>query len=80
MAETIQERLVDVLRSVFGDDELDVTDHTTAADVPEWDSLANINLLFALEEEFGVRFRDDEFSAMRNVGELRSFLERQPAR
>jgi acyl carrier protein len=75
VAEAVEERLVEVMRTVFGDDDIEVTDDTTAADIPEWDSLANINLLFALEEEFGLRFRDDDFASFTKVGDLRQYLE-----
>lgn len=77
MAATIEDRLVGVFRAVFGDDDLEIADATSAADIPEWDSLANINLLFALEQEFGLRFRDDEFASFENVGDLRAFLEQK---
>jgi len=79
MEAPLPEQLTDVFRAVFGDDDLVVTDETTSADVPDWDSLANINLLFALEEAFGVRFPDEVFSNFENVGELRLYLEAQLA-
>jgi acyl carrier protein len=75
MAATLAEQLTDVFRDVFGDDDLVVTDETTSNDVPGWDSLANINLLFALEESFAVHFPDEVFSDFRNVGDLRRYLE-----
>jgi acyl carrier protein len=75
VAATIEERLVGVFRAVFGDDDIEISDATSASDIPEWDSLANINLLFALEQEFGLRFRDDEYASFTRVGELRAFLE-----
>jgi acyl carrier protein len=43
---------------------------TTAADVPGWDSLANIQIVLGVEKAFGVRFRTGEIATMRNVGEL----------
>ena len=72
---TTQERLQEVFRTVFGDDDLVVTDETSSDDVEDWDSLANINLLFALEQEFTVRFRDDDFAGFANVGDLRRYLD-----
>lgn len=72
---TTMERLTEVFRTVFGDDELEVEDGLTADQVEDWDSLANVNLMFAVEEEFGVRFRDHEFGEFTDVGGLRRYLE-----
>lgn len=34
------------------------------AEVPEWDSLKHMELVFVLEDEFGVRFDEAEFAAL----------------
>lgn len=70
----VRERLTDVFRTVFGDMALTVTPATTAEDIPAWDSLAHINLMFAIEEEFSVRFAGNELAEMANVGELEAYL------
>jgi acyl carrier protein len=69
------DRLLELFRTVLGDDELVLHDHTTAEDVPDWDSLAHVNLMFSIEEQFGVQFRDNEFAELRSIGELRRYLE-----
>ena len=77
---TLHERLVDVFRLVFNDNALVLTDETTAADVPGWDSLEHINLMFALEEEFGVQFVGNEFAELENIGALKRMLEERSRR
>ncbi|MEW5929174.1 MAG: acyl carrier protein [Gemmatimonadota bacterium] len=74
---TVMERLEEVFRTVFDDDALVLTDDVTAADVPGWDSVAHVNLMFSIEQEFGVQFAGNQFSEFRDVGELRRFLERR---
>lgn len=74
---TVQERLEEVFRMVFDDDSLVLGDEVTSADVPGWDSLAHVNLMFSIEQEFGVQFAGNQFSEFENVGELRRFLERR---
>lgn len=71
---SVHDRMVTVFREVLGDDELVLTDETTALDVPGWDSLAHITIMFSLESEFGVEFSDDQLTAFHDVGELRRFL------
>ena len=72
---TVHERLEEVFRMVFNDDDLVLTDSTTAAEVPGWDSLAHVNLMFAIEQEFGLQFPGNQFSEFENVGELERYLE-----
>ena len=66
----IYDRLNEVFRDVFDDDEITVNEDTTADDIEEWDSLEHINLISAVEDEFGIRFKMGEVSSMKNVGEM----------
>ena len=66
----IFERLDRVFQDVFDDDTIHVTPKTTADDIEDWDSLEHINLMAAVESEFGIRLSMGEVSTMKNVGEL----------
>ena len=44
----IYERLNEVFRNVFDDDEIEVEAGTTADDIEDWDSLEHINLISAV--------------------------------
>lgn len=61
-------RVNQVFRDVFDDESITVTDVTTADDIEDWDSLEHINLILALEEEFGMKFSMGEVTGMENVG------------
>ena len=71
----VHDPLQRLFRDVFGDDTIELTEETTARDIPQWDSLGHVNLMFAIEERFGVRFRGNELAELANVGELERFLE-----
>jgi len=73
------DRLQQVFREIFSDDTLVITDETTAADIPAWDSLAHINLMFTIENEFEVEIPDDRLGSFATVGELRGYLEERTA-
>ncbi|MBO5104726.1 MAG: acyl carrier protein [Ruminococcus sp.] len=66
----IVKRLTEVFRDVFDDDSIVITDKTTANDIDDWDSIEHINLIGAVESEFGMRFKMREVSGMKNVGEM----------
>jgi len=70
----LQKRLEEVFHEVFDDDDLVLTDEMTASDIPAWDSVAHINLMFSIEQAFGVRFNGNELAQFKNIGELKSFL------
>ena len=72
----IFERVTNVFRDVFDDEELVITDETTAADIEDWDSLTHITLISAIEDEFGYKFGMKEVLQLKNVGEMITLLEK----
>lgn len=68
--EAIYERLNEVFRDFFDDEEIYLDADTTADDIEDWDSLNHITLMSAVEDEFGIRFTMGEVSGMKNVGEM----------
>ena len=72
--EEVLERLQPVFRDVFDDDDITVTAETTAADVDGWDSLEHINLVNAVEQEFGMKFDMGQILTMKNVGEMADII------
>lgn len=63
-------KLNEVFQDVFDDESITVTETTTADDIEEWDSLEHINLLAAVEQEFGMKFNMGQVVSMKNVGEM----------
>ncbi len=70
MNEEIYERLNKVFRDIFDDESIVVKPETTANDIEDWDSLEHINLVVAVEQEFGIKFNMNEVTTMKNVGEM----------
>ena len=68
--EAIYEKLNEVFQDVFDDDSIIVNADTTADDIEDWDSLEHINLVSAVEKEFGVKFTMAQVVGMKNVGEM----------
>ena len=72
--EKITEKLTEVFRDVFDNEDITITDATTADDIEEWDSLEHISLIAAVEKAFKMRFTMKEVSGMKNVGEMINIL------
>ncbi len=71
---TLDDRLQSIFREIFEDENLVLTDDTSAGDIPQWDSFGHVNLMFSIEDAFGVHFSDSQLAELTNVGELRRFL------
>lgn len=66
-----------IFRENFDDESIELTDETSSADIEDWDSLEQINLIVTIQERFGVKFNIDEVNKMRNVGEMADFILRK---
>jgi acyl carrier protein len=67
---SVEVRLVEIMRETFNDPALVLRDDLTAADVDGWDSLSQIDLIVAVESEFGIRLTTGEVRKLRNVGDF----------
>lgn len=64
---------------VFDDDDIKLRLDTTANDIDAWDSLSHVNLVIAIEANFGIRFSQKELLKQRNVGDLVADIDRKLA-
>ena len=54
----------------FDDESLTLTHSTTASDIEEWDSLAQVGLLVMIEKKFKLEFTVQEVSELNNIGDM----------
>lgn len=66
----IHENVQEIFRDVFDEEDLAITDDTSAEDIEDWDSLAQVRLTVAIEKMFGIKFNFGELTALHNVGEM----------
>ena len=71
--EEVYSRLKEVFCDVF-DKDVELSDSTTAADVPGWDSLTHVTLIGTVEDEFDIKFPMKDVVHMKNVGEMVSLI------
>jgi acyl carrier protein len=69
----ILNKLQDVFDGVFLE-KVDVRPELSAQDVEEWDSLAHVSLILAVEQAFGIRFRVGEVESAKNLGDLADLI------
>lgn len=68
--EDIYKRLNLVFRDVFDDETITVDDNTVANDIEDWDSFEHINLVIAVEKEFGFKLPMGKAQTLKDVGEM----------
>ena len=66
----IYKELQEIFVDIFDDENIVVTSELSAADVEDWDSLAQIRLVEAIESCFGFVFDMDELEKAKNVGDM----------
>ena len=66
----ILEQVSRIVAETLDIDDLRLDPTMSAADIPGWDSLTNVQIMVAVERAFGVRFRTGDIAGMANVGEL----------
>jgi acyl carrier protein len=58
-------------------DDWEVTDETTASEVPGWDSLSHVKIITAVESEYNIRFQTMEIIRLKNIGQLQSLVDKK---
>ncbi|HQT87853.1 MAG TPA: phosphopantetheine-binding protein [Acidiphilium sp.] len=76
----IATRVCTVLSDTFGADPATITDATTAADIPGWDSLSHLILIAGIEHECGFPLPLEPSMTAPNIGSLIDLIvQSQPA-
>jgi len=70
METNIKNRIQLVLKSVFPSVSQDCPDEWGPDEIEEWDSMAHLNLVMAVGEEFGVELDFNEIMAIGTVGDI----------
>ena len=69
-SESVLQALQPIFEAVLDSPELVVTRSSTAWNTPNWDSLAHIDLIQAIEHHFRVKFSLAELQDFKEVGDI----------
>jgi len=75
----IRERARAALATALKTDPQAISDSASQADLSEWDSVRHMNVVLALENEFGIEFADTELPGLTSLPLLVSAIERHSA-
>jgi acyl carrier protein len=73
----MEDRIINVMAAVFEVPVDEIIDESSSDNIESWDSLKHMNLIIALEEEFGVQFTDEEIVQMINYALIKLILSKK---
>jgi len=62
----MEERLRKIMADVFLLDINEIDANSSPDSIPQWDSIGHLNLVTAIEEEFGIKIDDEQIVQMLN--------------
>ena len=71
--EEMLKKITTVFIDVLDDEDIVLSESTSADDVEDWDSLTHIQLVVGVEKAFNVRFTSAEIQDWENVGEMSQY-------
>lgn len=79
MNQDVLTRVRQVMATTFETDAASIPDDASPENLERWDSLHNMNLIVALEQEFGIQFSDDEVMSSLSLPGLVAVIEKHQA-
>jgi len=67
-------KLYQIVGNVLGVDPRTLSSESNAENTPNWDSLNHIEVIFAIESAYHVRFTMLEIAGLRNLGDIERIL------
>ncbi|MCU0387344.1 MAG: acyl carrier protein [Chitinophagaceae bacterium] len=71
----MEEKLFDLLKEALEIEDRDLSLNDNFREYPEWDSLGQLSVIAALDENFGVVIDGAEFAGIKTIGELLAKIE-----
>ena len=71
----IEEKVKEIIAKVLEVKTEDINEDTAIGDIPEWDSLSHIQIISAIEKEFGFNFTPDVMMDLEDVSDIVAAVE-----
>jgi acyl carrier protein len=72
---SLLEELQEIFRDILDQPDLILTRASNANNVEDWDSLAHINLVTAIEKQYNIKFALGELQDLKDVGDMINLIQ-----
>lgn len=76
MADNKIDLIIEIIRDVTNNRNDDITPGTQAMSIEGWDSLAQLNIVFSIESEFGITIQLEDIENFKTVFDFANFVEK----
>ncbi len=73
----IKEKLIKILSEILKTKKIDLKKKVKLQNLKNWDSLAQINFMMALEDNFKIRFSIDEMSKLKYLDDFEKIVKKK---
>lgn len=71
----IFEKIQQIFREIFADENLVITEETNSEDIPEWDSFAQVLIIEMIEKTFDIQMDLDEVFKIKSINDFIKIIE-----
>ena len=66
-----------IMSIIFDEDIVNISDDAEPLKIDQWDSINHLQLIVALEEEFEIKFSDDELTELLNLPLINNIIQQK---
>jgi len=70
----VEHKISNVMATVFEIPFEEINDNSSSETIESWDSINHMNLILALEREFGIEFQDDDIAEMLSFSSIKCII------
>tara|TARA_Y100000389_G_scaffold178739_1_gene192169 strand:- start:1963 stop:2193 length:231 start_codon:yes stop_codon:yes gene_type:complete len=68
-------KIIEIFQDILDVKKGKINLNSTSADIDEWDSVATVNIIVALEDEFGIKFKLEDIQEVKSVQDFVDLLQ-----
>lgn len=72
----MEQKLKELVKRILGIEYIDIDIDTNKDQISEWDSLANLQIISEVEEEFNVKIPFEKISEIKNIRDILNIIKR----
>ena len=64
-----------IFRDILDNKDIQLSEYSSPENVEGWDSIVNVNVIIAVESEFGIKLGIDDIQRVKTVGDIVSIVQ-----